>query len=445
MRIDAATLTPQQFVSVGERLVGAATVAHELHGGAAERRRNFARRRHRVRIGDDQIHFAEASRDDRATQLQHAVVRMRAEHFLELGQRSFGIVAFEFVELIGGGARIDGFFGMQLARDFVDDVFAAETAGAIEQPARVGPCSAGGRERLPQRQRVAIAPQIMEQRGQLAPVVGADVGRESGQSLVGQLRRLIEFALRQPEIGAQRPHRDRGQAPFGNRRQQRVGVVITLGGRKRFDRGCDCERKIARRNRVRPRDRAHQQLGRLLQIAGFVALAQRDREMIIDVVAAAHGRGAAQHVDSLGQAAARSQHDSILAQPVGILALEAMRLFDILARAVGVAQRDSRLRASNQRLHFARRLALGLRQRQRLRETSLGFADASLVAWRRRFGRTLAGHFELIEQNRLSQHEPRDRIIRQRGAGEARITLGAIVMRVEQRAARHHDRNFRIR
>ena len=230
----------------------------------------------------------------------------------------------------------------------------------------------------------------MQQRGQLAPVVGADVGREPGQSLVGQLRRLIEFALRQAEIGAQRAQRDRRQAPFGNRRQQRVGVVIALGDRKRFDRGRDCERKIAGGNRVRPRDRAHQQLGGLLQIAGFVALAQRDREMIVDVVATADGSGAAQHFDSLGQAAARSQHDSVLAQPVGILALEAMRLFDILARAVGVAQRDSRLRASDQRLHFARRLAFGLRERQRLREAGLGFAHAALVALRRRIARALS-------------------------------------------------------
>jgi hypothetical protein len=102
---------------------------------------------------------------------------MGAQQFFELGQRSFGIVALEFVELIGGGAGIDSFFGMQLARDVVNDIFAAETARAIQQPARVGARSAGGRERLPQRQRVAIAPEVVEQRGQLAPIVGANIGR----------------------------------------------------------------------------------------------------------------------------------------------------------------------------------------------------------------------------------------------------------------------------
>ena len=108
--------------------------------------------------------------------------------------------------------------------------------------------------------------------------------------------------------------------------------------------------------------------------------------MVVDVVAAAHGRGAAQHLDSLVQAAARSQHDSVLAQPVGVLALEAMRLFDILARAVGIAQRNSRLRASDQRLHFARRLAFRLRERERLGEAGLGFTHAALVILRGRIG-----------------------------------------------------------
>jgi len=37
----------------------------------------------------------------------------------------------------------------------------------------------------------------MEERSQLAPIVGADVGRESGQRFVGELRRLIELTLRQ--------------------------------------------------------------------------------------------------------------------------------------------------------------------------------------------------------------------------------------------------------
>src|ERR1700674_4738868 len=99
--------------------------------------------------------------------------------------------------------------------------------------------------------------------------------------------------------------------------------------------------------------------------------------MIVDVVTTAHGSGAPQHFDCLSQAAARSQHDSVLAQAVGVLALQAMRLFDILARAIGVAERDSRLRASNQRLHFARRLMLRPRERERLREASLGFAHAA--------------------------------------------------------------------
>ena len=180
MRIDAATLAAQQFVGVGERLVGASAVAHELHGRAAKCRRDFPRRRHRVRIGDDQVHPAQASGDDRAAQLEHAIVGMRAEHLFKLGQRGFGIIAFELVELVGDRAGVIGLFGMQLARDVVNDVLAAETARTIEQPARVGSGGAGRRERLPQRQGVAIAAQIMEQRGQLAPVVGADVGREAG-------------------------------------------------------------------------------------------------------------------------------------------------------------------------------------------------------------------------------------------------------------------------
>ena len=145
MRVDVGALMAQQFVSVGERLVGAAAVAHELHRRAAKCGGNFARRGHRIRIRHDQVHLAEASRHDRATQPQHAVLGMRVEHFFELSQRSFGIVAFQFIELIGDGAGIDGFFGMQLTRDVVDDVFAAETARAIEQSARICPGGAGGR------------------------------------------------------------------------------------------------------------------------------------------------------------------------------------------------------------------------------------------------------------------------------------------------------------
>jgi len=82
---------------------------------------------------------------------------MRAEHFLELGQRSFGIVAFEFCRADRRPSRRQPFFGMQLTRDVGDDVFAAEPARTIEQPAGVRSCCAGRRERLPQRQRVAIA------------------------------------------------------------------------------------------------------------------------------------------------------------------------------------------------------------------------------------------------------------------------------------------------
>src|SRR5208282_5788480 len=101
--------------------------------------------------------------------------------------------------------------------------------------------------------------------------------------------------------------------------------------------------------------------------------------------------------------------DAVLAQPVGILALEAVRQLDVLAGAVGVAQRNSRLRASDQRLHFAGRLAFGLRERQRLGEASLGFADAALVVVGRSVAGAGAAGFEFIEQNRLSQHQPRDR------------------------------------
>ena len=120
---------------------------------------------------------------------------MLAQQFLECGQRSFGIVVFEFVELSGGGAGVDSLLGMQLVRELVHDVFAAEPACAIQQPARVDAAGACGRECLPQRKRVAIAPQIMQQRGQLAPAVGGGVGRELGQSLVGKLGGLIEFAF----------------------------------------------------------------------------------------------------------------------------------------------------------------------------------------------------------------------------------------------------------
>ena len=69
-------------------------------------------------------------------------------------------------------------------------------------------------------------------------------------------------------------------------------------------------------------------------------LAQKNVRMILANTPA--GVRAAQHLDSLGQAAARSQHDPVLAEPVGVLALEAVRLLDILAGAVRVAQRNSR-------------------------------------------------------------------------------------------------------
>ena len=114
------------------------------------------------------------------------------------------------------------------------------------------------------------------------------------------------------------------------------------------------------------------------------------------------------NLDSLVQAAARAEHDSILAQPVGVLALEAVRLFDIFAGTVGVAQRDSRLRAADQRLHFARGRAFALGEGERLGEAGLGLAHAGLVALRRRFGRAGRRRFELAEQDGLAEHEPRD-------------------------------------
>ncbi len=43
MRIDAGALFAKQIVGVGQRLIGAATIAHELHRGASECGRNVAR------------------------------------------------------------------------------------------------------------------------------------------------------------------------------------------------------------------------------------------------------------------------------------------------------------------------------------------------------------------------------------------------------------------
>ncbi len=149
MRIDAGTLAAEKFVGVSERLVGAATVAHELHGSASECGRNLARRRHRIGIVSYQVRFTEPRRDDRAAEPHHAVVGMLAENFLDRGERGLGIVAFKFFEMIARIARIGDLLGMQLARDVGHYVFAAEPACAIEQAAGIGPAASGRREHLP--------------------------------------------------------------------------------------------------------------------------------------------------------------------------------------------------------------------------------------------------------------------------------------------------------
>ncbi len=87
---------------------------------------------------------------------------MLAENFFDRGERSFRIVAFKVFEMIARVARLDDLLGMQLARDVGDYIFAAKTARAIHQAAGVGPGASRRREHLPQRERVAIAAEIVE-------------------------------------------------------------------------------------------------------------------------------------------------------------------------------------------------------------------------------------------------------------------------------------------
>ena len=74
-----------------------------------------------------------------------------------------------------------------------------------------------------------------------------------------------------------------------------------------------------------------------------------------------------------------AQQDRILTESVGVVALERMRIFDVAAGALDIMQRDTRLRARQQRLHFDGGRQLLLRLHDGARKACLGLAHPLLA------------------------------------------------------------------
>jgi hypothetical protein len=100
--------------------------------------------------------------------------------------------------------------------------------------------------------------------------------------------------------------------------------------------------------------------------------------VVLGVVAPAHRDSAAKDLDRFAQAAARAQHDSVFDQTAGVLMAQCLRLFDIISRAIGIAQRDSCLRAADQRFAFGLRNGFLAGKLRGLGETAFSFAQARL-------------------------------------------------------------------
>ena len=163
--------------------------------------------------------------------LQHAAVGIVWEclrrHLLDRGKRGIGIACVQACR-DGSRRRPDRRpAGDASWREIVvHDIFAAEAARAIEQPARIGPRAAGRREHLPERQRVAIAAQVVEQRGKLATVVGAGVGRERGQAPRRQTSTPDRICPEQGgDLRAASGCVTAGKGPSGIEAEQRVGLM----------------------------------------------------------------------------------------------------------------------------------------------------------------------------------------------------------------------------
>ena len=111
---------------------------------------------------------------NRAAQAHHGILRMLRQMLLDRFDRGFRIGVLQVLEAglgrFSGHARGACLCGAA-ARACGDDIDAAQTRGAFDQAAGAARMIAC-RKRLPQRQRVAIAAEVVQQRGEPAPVFG---------------------------------------------------------------------------------------------------------------------------------------------------------------------------------------------------------------------------------------------------------------------------------